>query len=167
MRIREYAGLEPGYTALTEILKQRVTEQMAKPGIIYPAKVEIETEMGRNSAYLDGIAALMQKYNLPGWQEPYGKLKTQLVDYDTWVKTNVLPKARTDFRMPPEEYAMALENYGIDIPQDKLVAMAHQAFTEYQGEMKSCGSKDCERTQPSFERLSRHHPRPEEAAIGG
>jgi len=113
-----------------------VTEQMAKPGIIYPAKVEIETEMARNAAYLDGIAALMQKQNLQAWEEPYGKLKAQLLDYDTWIKANVLPKARTDFRMPPEEYALALENYGIDIPPDKLVAMAHQAFTEYQGEMK-------------------------------
>jgi uncharacterized protein (DUF885 family) len=141
VRIREYAGLEPGYAALTEILKQRVTEQMAKPGIIYPAKVEIETEMARNAAYLDGIAALMQKQNLQDWEEPYGKLKAQLLDYDTWIKANVLPKARTDFRMPPEEYALALENYGIDIPPDKLVAMAHQAFTEYQGEMKVVAAK--------------------------
>jgi hypothetical protein len=150
VRIREYAGLEPGYTSLTEILKQRVTEQMAKPGIIYPAKVEIETEMARNSAYLDGIPALMKKYNLQGWQEPYEKLKAQLVDYDVWIKTNVLPKARTDFRMPPEEYAMALENYGIDIPQDKLAAMAHQAFIEYQGEMKVVAAKIAqERKLPS------------------
>lgn len=150
VRIREYAGLEPGYTALTEILKQRVTEQMAKPGIIYPAKVEIETEMGRNSAYLEGIAALMQKYNLQDWQEPYGKLKAQLMDYDAWIKVNVLPKARTDFRMPPEEYALALEGYGIDIPQDKLVSMAHQAFTEYQGEMKVVAAKIAkERNLPS------------------
>ena len=51
----------------------------------------------------------MQKYNLQDWQEPYGKLKTQLVDYDTWIKANVLPKARTDFRLPPEEYDLALE----------------------------------------------------------
>jgi hypothetical protein len=123
---------------------------MAKPGIIYPAKVEIETEMARNSAYLDGIPALMKKYNLQGWQEPYEKLKAQLVDYDVWIKTNVLPKARTDFRMPPEEYAMALENYGIDIPQDKLAAMAHQAFIEYQGEMKVVAAKIAqERKLPS------------------
>ncbi len=150
VRIREYAGLETDYTALTEILKQRVIEQMAKPGVIYPAKVEIETEMSRNSAYLDGIASLMQKYNLQGWEEPYGKLKAQLVDYDTWIKATVLPKARTDFRLPPEEYAMELENYGIDIPQEKLVAMAHQAFTEYQGEMKVVAAKVAkERKLPS------------------
>jgi len=136
VRIREYAGLEPGYTPLTEILKQRVMEQIAKPGVVYPALVEIETEMGRNSNYVDGIAALMQKYNLAGWQEPFAKLKAQLADYDAWVRANVLPKARTDFRLPPEEYALALEDYGIDIPPSQISTMAHQAFTEIQDEMK-------------------------------
>jgi uncharacterized protein (DUF885 family) len=141
VRIREYAGLEPGYTALTEILKQRVTEQMAKPGVIYPARVEIETEMARNSNYLDGIVALLQKYKLSGWEEPFAKLKTQLTDYDAWVRATVLPKARNDFRLPPQHYALDMENYGIDIPPEQLAAMAHQAFTEMQGEMKSIALK--------------------------
>ncbi len=141
VRIREYAGLEPGYTAITEILKQRIEEQMAKQGVIYPAKIEIETEMSRNSNYLDGIAALMQKYKLTGWEEPYAKLKTQLTDYDAWVRATVLPKARTDFRLQPEEYALALDQYGVDIPPDQLTAMAHQSFTEIQGEMKSIAAQ--------------------------
>jgi uncharacterized protein (DUF885 family) len=141
IRIREYAGLEPGYRSIAEILKQRVTEQIAKPGVIYPARIEIETEMARNSNYIDGIAALMQKYNLTGWQEPFGKLKTQMGDYDAWVRATVLPKARTDFRLPAEQYALALEDYGIDIPPDQVAAMAHQAFTEIQGEMKSIASE--------------------------
>jgi uncharacterized protein (DUF885 family) len=141
IRIREYAGLEPGYKSIAEILKQRVTEQIAKSGVIYPARIEIETEMARNSNYIDGIAALMQKYNLTGWQEPFGKLKTQLGDYDAWVRAMVLPKARTDFRLPAEQYALALEDYGIDIPPDQVAAMAHQAFTEIQGEMKSIASE--------------------------
>lgn len=141
LRIREYAGLEPGYKPLTEILKQRITEQMAKPGVMYPAKVEIETEMGRNSNYVEGIASLMEKYKLTGWQEPYSTLKQQLTDYDAWVRTTVLPKARTDFRLPPEEYALDLQSYGIDIPPDQIAAMAHQAFTEIQGEMKSIAAQ--------------------------
>jgi hypothetical protein len=40
VRIRKYAGLETGYKPLTEILKQRVLEQMAKPGVVYPARTE-------------------------------------------------------------------------------------------------------------------------------
>jgi len=150
VRIREYAGLEPGYTAITAILKQRTMEQMAKPGVVYPPKTEIETEMARNTAYIDGIAALMQKNNLQNWQEPYAKLKEQLADYDTWVRATVLPKARTDFREPPEQYALDLEGYGIDIPQDQLTAMAHQAFTEIQGEMQTVAAQIAkERKLPS------------------
>ena len=145
VRIREYAGLDPGYTALTEILKQRITEQMAKPGVIYPAKVEIETEMARNSNYVEGIAALMQKYKLTGWEEPFAKLKTQLTDYDAWVRATVLPKARNDFRLPPQHYALDMELYGIDIPPEQLAAMAHQAFTEIQGEMKPIAARIAKR----------------------
>jgi hypothetical protein len=135
-RLRKYAGLEPGYKPIAEIMKQRVMEQMAKPGMTYPARVEIETEMGRNSNYVAGIAALLRKYDLIGWQEPYQKLKNQLLDYDRWTKANVLPKARTDFRLPPEEYALRLEDYGVDIPPDQLAAMAHRAFNDLQAEMK-------------------------------
>src|ERR1700747_2471130 len=108
VRIRRYAGLDPKYKSLTEILKQRVTEQMTKPGVFYPAKVEIETELGRNSNYLEGIAALCKEYKLSGWEEPYDKLKTQLTDYDAWIKATVLPKARAEFRLPPEECERAL-----------------------------------------------------------
>jgi uncharacterized protein (DUF885 family) len=85
---------------------------------------------------VEGIAALLEKYKLTGWQEPLAQLKSQLIAYDEWTKANVLPKARGDFRLPPEEYALNLEDYGIDIPPAQLAAMAHQAFSELQAEMK-------------------------------
>jgi uncharacterized protein (DUF885 family) len=136
VRIRRYAGLDPAYKSLTDILKQRVTEQMAKPGIIYPAKVEMETEMARNSNYLDGIAALCKQFKLSGWEEPFAKLKMQLAEYDAWLRTTVLPKARADFRLPPEEYALSLQDYGVDITPDQMAALAHKGFDEIQAEMK-------------------------------
>ena len=135
VRLRKYAGLESGYQPFTEILKQRDLEQTPKPGVIYPAKDELETELGRNSNYVEGIATLFKKYNLTGWEPAYAQLKEQLTQYDAWVRANLLPKARTDFRMPPEEYALAFEQYGIDIAPAKIAAMAHAAFKEYQAEM--------------------------------
>src|SRR5581483_1079717 len=54
-RLKEYAGLAPGYEPITEILQQRVQDQMAKPGVLYPSRTQIETEMGRNATYVDGI----------------------------------------------------------------------------------------------------------------
>ena len=150
VRIRKYAGLEPGYKPIAEILKQRVEEQMSKPGVVYPARTEIETELGRTSNYVGGMATLLEKYKIEGWQEPYDKLKSQLTAYDAWTKENVLPKARTDFRLPPEEYALNLEDYGIDIPPDHVAAMAHQAFDEWQAEMKPIAAQIAkERNLPS------------------
>ncbi|WP_263368251.1 DUF885 domain-containing protein [Edaphobacter bradus] len=135
VRLRKYAGVEPGFKPYTELLKQREMEQIAKPGVLYPSKTEVETELGRNQNYVDGIAALFTKYKLTGWEEPYAKLKTELEEYDAWVKVTILPKARTDFRLPPEEYALNFESYGIDIPPAQIASMAHKAFAEYQAEM--------------------------------
>ena len=150
VRIREYAGLGNGYKPITEIFKQRVLEQMAKPNMTYPARNQIETELGRNSHYMEDVARLCQKYELQGWQEPLEILKKQLADYDAWTRTNVLPKARTDFRLPPEQYALNLEDFGIDIPPDQLTAMAHKAFTETQAEMQAVAVKIAkERNLPS------------------
>jgi uncharacterized protein (DUF885 family) len=149
-RVRRYAGLEKGYRPLADILRERTMEQMAKPGVFYPAKVEIETELSRDSHYLEGIEALLKKYKLTGWEEPFATLKTQLGDYDAWVKATVLPKARTDFRLPPEEYALALENYGIDIPPEQMAAMAHKGFDEIQAKMKPIAAQIAkERKLPS------------------
>ena len=149
-RIRRYAGLEKGYRPLADILRERTMEQMAKPDVFYPAKVEIETELSRDSHYIEGIEALLKKYKLTGWEEPFAKLKTQLAEYDAWLKATVLPKARTDFRLPPEEYALALENYGIDIPPEQMATMAHKGFDEIQAEMKPIAAQIAkERKLPS------------------
>ncbi|MBV9036766.1 MAG: DUF885 domain-containing protein, partial [Acidobacteriaceae bacterium] len=143
-------GLEPGYQPLTALLRQRVEEQIAKPNMIYPAKLEVETELARSSNYVDGMAALFKQYKLTGWEEAYGKLKAQLADYNAWVRSTVLPKARTDFRLPPEQYALAFESFGIDIPPDQMATMAHQAFIEIQENMKKVAAQvAAERHLPS------------------
>jgi uncharacterized protein (DUF885 family) len=135
VRLRRYAGIDPGYQPLSELLKARELAQMAKPNVIYPAKSQLETELGRNGTYVEGIANLFRKYGLQGWEPAYDKLKAQLADYDAWVRATMLPKARTDFRLPAEKYALEFEGYGIDLPPQKLATMAHAAFAQYQAEM--------------------------------
>jgi hypothetical protein len=135
VRLRRYAGLDPGYQPYTGLLRQRALDQMARPGVIYPSKREVETDLARNANYVKGIADLLRKYSIQGWEGPYEKLRTELADYDAWVRADILPKARTDFRLQPEEYALALEGYGIDIPPTQLAARARAAFKAYQAEM--------------------------------
>ncbi|HEY7406322.1 MAG TPA: DUF885 domain-containing protein [Candidatus Angelobacter sp.] len=140
VRLRKYAGMEPGYEPITEQAKARSLE-WRKPGQLGPAKVQVETDLARADFFINGIAQLFDKYKIDGYQEAFAKLKQQLTDYNAWVKQEILPKARTDFRLPPEEYAFSLQQFGIDIPPEQLTAMAHKAFTEYQQEMQQIAAK--------------------------
>jgi uncharacterized protein (DUF885 family) len=141
VRLRKYAGVESGFKPFADVLKERMIEQIAKPGVVYPSAGEMETELGRDKNYIDGIAKLFTQYKLTGWQEPFGKLQQQLAVYDTWVRGNVMPKARTDFRLAPEEYALSLESYGIDISGAQLTEMAHKAFTADQAQMQTLAAQ--------------------------
>jgi hypothetical protein len=136
IRLRKYAGLVQGYRPITAILQQRVQGQMAKPDMVYPSKQRMEVDLARNATVVDGIADLFRKYKLTGWEEPYSKLKGQLAAYDAWTTQTVLPKSRTDFRLPPEQYAINFEGFGIDITPAQLAAMAHRAFDDLQAQMK-------------------------------
>ena len=135
-RLDKYAGLQNGYEPLTAIYKDRTLKQMSKPGMIYASKQAMEVALSRNASMVSGIAELFKKYKLTGWEHGYETIKKQLETYDAWVKENVLPKGRTDFRLPPEEYQLALEGFGIDIPPVQIAAMAHALFTDIQNQMK-------------------------------
>jgi uncharacterized protein (DUF885 family) len=136
IRLNKYAGLQKGYEPTSAIYKDRTLKQLSKPGMIYPSKQAMEVELSRNASMVSGIAELFKKYNVTGYEKAYAVIKKQLEDYDAWVRTTVLPKARTDFRLPAEEYKLALEGYGIDIPPADLAKIAHAAFTDIQNQMK-------------------------------
>jgi len=136
IRLRKYAGLQSGYQPLTAILKERTMQQMKKADMIYPAKQKMEVILSHNGSMVDGIQELFVKYKISGWEEPYAVIRKQLQEYDQWIKDNVLPKGRTDFRLPPDKYKLALEEYGIDIPPAEIAKMAHAAFTDIQEQMK-------------------------------
>lgn len=140
VRLRKYAGLEPGYQPLVDQAKAR-TGEWSRPGQLGPPKVQVETNLARADFFINGIGQLFEKYKIEGYQEPFAKLKEQLSSYNAWVKQEILPKARTDFRLPPEHYSFSLEQFGIDIPSDQLTATAHKAFAEYQQEMQEIAAK--------------------------
>jgi hypothetical protein len=135
LRLRKYAGIEPGFKPFTDVLEQRAIEQMAKPGVAYPSVNELETQLAHDTSYVNGIGALLAKYKPTGWQEPFAKLQEQLADYDAWARATILPKARAGFQMTPEEYAFSLQRYGVDLPPAQLAAQAHADFTACQAEM--------------------------------
>ena len=135
VRLRKYAGMEPGFKPFTDVLKQRTMDQMAKPAMVYLSANEMESALGRNKNYIDGMRTLFVKYKLTGWEEPFAKLQQELAGYDTWIRATVMPKAGINLRMTPEEYAFSLENSGVDLPPAQLATEARASFTGIQAEM--------------------------------
>jgi len=142
VRLRKYAGVAPGYQPVT-VLTREIFEQKLKrnPALLGPVKAEVEKDLSDTDEYVQGIGALFAKYKLDGWQDAYGELKQQLADYDQFVRAEVLPKSRTDFRLPPELYAINLDNVGVDYPINQLAGMAHQQFTDVQNQMQQIAAR--------------------------
>src|SRR5262245_61956768 len=135
-RLRKYAGVEPGYEPIAELAIARIRERM-DPKLLGPVKDEVDKELANGPTYVDGIAKLFKKYKLTGWEKPYAKLQKQLASYDAFVKAEVLPRARTDFRQPAELYAFGLEQWGVDMPVEELQSRAKVAFREIQNQMSA------------------------------
>ena len=139
-----------GYEPATIQAEERFREKLKTPGLVGPAKAEVEKNLENTNAYITGIGLLLEKYKLRSYQDAFAKLKEQLASYDDFVRNEVLPKARTDFRLPPELYTIALANYGIDYSTEELTRLAHQTFTELQNQMQPIAAKIAkERNLPS------------------
>jgi hypothetical protein len=141
VRLRKYTGLESGFEPLSLQTEKRFREKLKTPGLLGPSKVELEKNLENTSAYVTGIGLLLEKYKMAGYQDAFTKLKEQLAAYDQFVRTEVMPKARTDFRLPPELYTISLENFGIDYTPDELTRLAHQMFAQLQTEMQPIAEK--------------------------
>jgi hypothetical protein len=70
---------------------------------------------------------------MQGYQAAYARFKSEMTQYQRFVRHKVLTRCRTDFRLPPEIYKEYLENAGVDYPIEELQWRVIQSFLEIQG----------------------------------
>jgi hypothetical protein len=141
VRVRKYAGLEPGTTSIVELAERETRDGLARPGLQAPSKIQVENDLQTAGFSIDGIEKVFQEYKIPGYEQPVAELKKQLTGYVAFVRREVLPRARDDFRLAPELYAFRLQQVGVDIPPDQLAAQARAAFAQIQGEMQTVAAR--------------------------
>lgn len=141
VRLKRYTGLEPGYTPVTELAKAQFTEQLGKPGLLGPVKIQVEKGLASTPQYVKGLRELYAKYKIKGAEKALDALEAQLTDYDAWLRATVLPRAREDFRLPADLYADNLKNVGLDIPPQALMQKARLAYAEIRNEMQAIASQ--------------------------
>jgi uncharacterized protein (UPF0335 family) len=118
VRMSKYAGLAGG-TPLTELARERSTERFDVEGLVGPYRGEVSDT------------------HLEGWEETYSVLAGQLRDYNDWVRAEILPRARDDFRLPPALYEDALRNWGVDAEPLDLIEQATKGYMDIRNEMEA------------------------------
>jgi hypothetical protein len=136
VRVRKYAGLVDGYTPLVdsarEVYEARVAEN---PNLAPPFRQQIEQDLERAEQFLAGVPPLFEQYEILGWEEPWGVLEAQLREYNEWVREEILPQGRTEFRLPRELYEDGLRNWGVYWSPEDLIERAGLAIRDIHNEM--------------------------------
>lgn len=135
-RLKRYVGLVPGSTPTTTLARQRYEEQLGNKALLQPTEREVEQALANVDTYVAGIGELFAKYKIAGADEALKAMSTQLKDYANWTRTNVLPKARKDTRLPEPLYAFQLKQVGIDIAPQQLIQRAQLEFMETRSVMQ-------------------------------
>ncbi len=136
IRLEKYAGLAKGTRPISELARERMQERLkANPKLIGPFKGEVEQALTEAPALLKGIKDLLAKSELKGWEKSYAALEQQLTAYNKVIKTEVLPRARTDHKLPAEVYADNLRQFGVDISPEELISKAMTSFAEIRNQM--------------------------------
>ncbi len=133
-RLRKYAG---GFATRA---RQRVESKLASPGnasLVWPTRSEIEQRLANSDVYLAEVQALFEKVNPSGWREPFGLMKADVTAYNSFVRSTLLPRARTDFKLPLDVYDHYLKEAGVDMGRSDLAARARAAFAKTKVEMRA------------------------------
>lgn len=136
-RLKRYVGLYPGSTPITDEAKALFEAQHGKPGLIGPVKAELEQSLANTPTYIKGIRDLYAKFKIAGAEPALAAMEKQLNDYAAWERAEVLPTARSDFRLPPELYAFRLNRVGINIDPQLLMQRAQVEFEETRANMQA------------------------------
>jgi hypothetical protein len=134
-RITRYAGLEDGYEPLTQLARERTSRRFDVDGLVGPYRGEVEQDLERAETFITGIEELLDGTDLQGWQAPYETLAGQLREYNQWIRDELLPRSRNDYRLPPVMYEDALRNWGVYAMPEQLIQQATQGYMDIRNEM--------------------------------
>jgi hypothetical protein len=149
-RLKRYAGLAAGYEPIALLATQRTREKLDQAGLQAPYRGELEKSLADGPQMRAGLAPLFEEFGIDGYEGALEVLEDQLAVYDDFVRKELLPRAREDFRQRPEIYAHSLRQLGIDVAPEELAWQARASFREIQLQMQEVAAHVAElRTMPS------------------
>ncbi len=163
-RLRRYVG-EEGVSPAAAGLEASIRSRLDEPGLLPPYRKAVEEDLGNAGLYLDGIAELIEKRGVPGCERPFARLCRQIDDWNCFVHDTILPRARSDPRLPAALYASHLRVHGIDMSQHELLGRARAAIRERRRELREltrqlkADARPVDRESPSPDVVELHRRR--------
>jgi hypothetical protein len=136
VRLRRYVGAEKGYEPVTVLARARYEERAGDAKLIGPWIVEAQQYLDNQPRFLDGIQQLLTQSGLKGWQRDMKTLRKQFAEYEAWVRSTVLPRARKAHQLPPALYADNLKNFGVRMSPQELMERALADYVQTRDEMQ-------------------------------
>src|SRR3546814_7453398 len=103
----------------------RTQERFSDKKLVGPYRGEVEQDIADAPRFIDGIAKLFAASDIKGYEAPLATLSAQLKAYEDWTRAQILPRARSDHRLPPALYADNLKQVGVtDMAPDELIRRA-------------------------------------------
>ncbi len=137
VRMQKYAGLVGADKPLVELAMDRTRERFGVDGLVGPYRGEVLQDLQRANAMIVGIDELLSDTDLEGWQDTYVVLAEQLREYNDWLRLEVLPRARDDYRLPSALYEDALRNWGVHAEPLDLIEQATKGYMDIRNEMEA------------------------------
>jgi hypothetical protein len=139
-RLRKYAGAAGG-EPVALLTERRLRTALADMKRVGPPREELEQDLAQAALLVAGIGELFRRQKIEGWEPAHAALAKQVDAYAAFVREQVVPRARDDFRLPGELYALALERVGIDVAPEELARRAADAAAAVQGEMQAAAGE--------------------------
>src|SRR3546814_2243843 len=76
LRLRRYAGLEPGTTPLTKLAEMRTQERFSDKKLVGPYRGEVEQDLADAPRFIDGIAKLFAASDIKRSEEHTSELQS-------------------------------------------------------------------------------------------
>lgn len=135
-RLHRYVGAEKGYEPVTVLARARYEERAGDARLIGPWIVEAQQYLDNQPRFLDGIEKLLTGSGLKGWQRDMKTLRKQFAEYQAWVRSTVLPRARKTNQLPPALYADNLKNFGVQMSPQEVMERALADYVQTRDEIQ-------------------------------
>jgi len=145
-RLKKYTGKSDNSQAISELARERSSERFDQPELLGPVRNQLEKDLENAARFRAGLEQVFTESGLEGWQEDLALLNSQLDAYTKWLKKEMLPRTRSDHRMPEELYADNLKNFGVNIDPRQLIRAAQLGFADIQRQMQSIARQIAEKS---------------------